>query len=213
MSALDFVTALLEAGGRVRVGPEPLAVSELADAAMMLDAALRPSLAFEPPPLSVPAGEWAIRVLHRACQALVYREIDANAVRTGLALTCPVPPSPRTCYSVDLAFQFLPELISLARGIAEQDPLVEGLRKLAEAWPLSSVGVRGLGDDLDVAPFIDDPSLRRLYADRIIERKDISRLKDPAAREAVREALGEHRYLAKEVAAVAFETKMEGTCP
>jgi hypothetical protein len=114
---------------------------------------------------------------------------------------------------VDLAFQFLPELISLARGIAEQDPLVEGLRTLAAAWPLSSVGVRDLPDYLDVTPFIDEPCLRRLYADRIVERKDLLRLNHPAAREAVREALGEHRYLAKEVAAVAFETEKEQTCP
>jgi hypothetical protein len=213
MSALDFVTALLEGGGRVRVGPDPLPASDLAGAAATLDAAVRPTLAFEPPPLSVPAGEWAILVLHRACQALVYREIDGSAVRAGLALACPVPPSPRACYSVDLAFQFLPELTSLARGIAEDDPLVAGLHALAEAWPLSSVGVRGLREGLDVSPFIDDPCLRRLYADRVIERKDLSRLTNPAARDAVRESLGEHRYLAKEVAAVAFETEKEQACP
>jgi hypothetical protein len=212
MSAVDFVTALVEGGGRVRVGPGPLAVSELASAAATLDDAIRPTLAFDPPPLSMPAGEWAILVLHGACQALVYREIDASAVRGGLALACPVRPSPRACYSVDLAFQFLPELIALARGIAESDPLVEGLRTLAEAWPLSSVGVRGLREDLDVTPFIDDATLRRLYSDRIIERKDLARLKHPAAREAVREAFGVHRYLAKEVAAVAFEAELEGTC-
>jgi len=213
MSAVEFVTALLEGDGRVRVGVEPLAVSELPGAAGVLDRAVRPTLAFDPPPLSLPAAEWAILLLHRACQALVYRDIDGQAVRAGLALACPVRPSPRACYSVDLAFQFLPELLSLARGIAEQDPLVEGLRKLAAAWPLSSVGVRDLSDDLDVTAFIDEPSLRRLYADRIVERKDLLRLKHPAAREAVREALGEHRYLAKEVAAVAFETEKEQTCP
>jgi hypothetical protein len=56
MSALDFVTALLEGGGRVRVGPDPLPASDLAGAAASLDAAVRPTLAGVPPPLSEPAG-------------------------------------------------------------------------------------------------------------------------------------------------------------
>jgi len=66
--------------------------------------------------------------------------------------------------------------------------------KIARAWPLSSVGVAGVSD-VDVDPFIDHPSLRRLYADRIVERRDASRLGDPRVRAAVREAIGAHDEL------------------
>src|SRR6185437_12009000 len=108
---------------------------------------------------------------------------------------------PQTCYSADLAFCFLPDLIKLARGIAEEDPLVTGILALAKNFPLSSVGVAGISD-MNIDAFIAHPTLRRLYADRIIEREDHSRLGHPAAREAVREALGAFPELAPKLAAM-----------
>jgi hypothetical protein len=91
-------------------------------------------------------------------------------------------------------------LIKLARGISEEDPLVTGMLALARTFPLSSVGVSGI-DNVNIDAFIAHPSLRRLYADRIIERDDVSRLSHPAAREAVREALGAFPELAPKLAA------------
>ena len=212
MAALAFVESLVD-GGRVRVGAASAPPARLAEAVRELDRLARPHLAFEPPTLAPPVGEWALLMLYRACQSLVYREIEADAVRAALAVPCPGGPSPGVCYSADVALQFLPELIGLARGIAQDDPLVQGLQGVAATWPLSSVGVRGRSAELDVSPFIDHASLRTLYADRVIERNDVSRLNHPAAREAVRAALGGFPGLAPQIAAALAEREKQEKPP
>ena len=203
MSVTEFVNSLLETG-RVRVpapGAGPAAPLEgLDDGVAALDRVARPQLAFDPPPLSPAVAGWALTVLYRACQALVYREMDARQVAEALARPCPQPPSPATSYAADLSFRYLPDVIALARGIAPQDPLVEGLTLLSKQWPLSSVGVTGVGDVVDVTPFFSDASLRQLYVDRIIEKSDASRLNDPIVRDAVRESLGDFTELAPRLA-------------
>jgi hypothetical protein len=197
-SAVAFVTNLLETG-RVKVPPGDEALDELDQAAAELDRAARTDAACEPPELDTPAASWALQIVYRACQALVFREINAETVRQTLAAPCPLPPSPAVHYSTDLSLRYLPDLLALARGIAPDDPLVAGLTALARAWPLSSVGVAGAGE-VDPSPLIDHPSLRQLYIDRIIERGDASRLAHPAVRAAIREALGAYPSLAPKLA-------------
>lgn len=174
-------------------------LTDLDDAARELDEVSRPEMAFDPPALSVPVAAWGISILHVACRALVFRDMDARAVRGALSRPCPQPTSPQACYSADLALRYLPDVIALARGIAPDDPLVGGLMDLARQWPLSSVGVTNIGD-VDVAPFIDHPSLRQLYVDRIIERADVGRVSHPLVGESVRASLGGFPRLAPKVA-------------
>ena len=203
---VDFVHSLRE-GGRVRVPDGPGLPGGLVAAVRELDRLVRPTLAGDPPPLSEAAGGWALEILYRACQFLIHRDIEADTVRQALGRPCPEPPGDAVCYSADLALQYLPDLLSLARGVAPDDPLATGLTDLARLWPLSSVGVKGLGEagGLDTEPFIGHPSLRQLYVDRIIERQDVSRLDDPAVRQAVREALGHFPELAPAVIGAAVD--------
>ena len=198
MLATDFVQDML-GSGRLRVPRDPGPPRDLGRAVRELDRLTRPDLPLDPPPLVPAAGEWALLTVFGACQALVHRDIGPDAVRAALAVPCPVPPSPAACYSADLALRVLPDLIGLARGVARDDPLVGALEALARAWPLSSVGVTGLGD-VDVRAFIDDPCLCRLYADRVIDRADLSRTDHPLVREAVRAALGAFPELAPRLA-------------
>jgi hypothetical protein len=200
MSALPFVDALLESG-RVRVPSSRAAPADLEAAVAALDHEVRPGLAFEAPALDAAVASWALTILYRGCQSLVYRDIDADAVRDALSQPCPAAePSPSVCYSADLAFRYLPDLLALARGVAADDPLVTGLTELARRWPLSSVGVKGL-EGPDVSSFVGDPALLQLYVDRIIERADQSRLTDPRVNEAVRTALGGYPELAPAIPA------------
>ena len=97
----------------------------------------------------------------------MFREIEGKS-RAVLAVPCPEPPSPSVCYSADLSLRYLPDLLSLAKGIASDDPLVHGLHAICRSWPLSSVGVPDVGE-LDTGAFLSHPTLRRLYVDRIIE--------------------------------------------
>ena len=91
-SAVAFVRSLAESG-RVSVPPDEALPADLDAAARELDAAAREEMAFDPPALHPGAAAWALTVLYRACQALVFREIDAASVQQALAAPCPQPPS------------------------------------------------------------------------------------------------------------------------
>ncbi len=199
--SLDRFLNDLASAGRVRVPREPSGVSPAADAALAsIDRRARAEFPGEAPPLSPTAARWAAVRLESACRFLVHRDLDEEDVRSGLVGGAPRP-DPGTAWSVDLTFRHLPDVLRLARGLAEGDPLVECLRSLARDWPLSSVGVPGLAP-VEAAPFIDHPGLRRLYADRILARRDASRLDDPRAAAAVREAVGAFPALAGSLATV-----------
>jgi hypothetical protein len=203
MSLPDFLNSLRE-HGRAKVAlPRPVAPQDLAEALTVLRAMDGEARAEAPPgapALQESAALWAAGVVYGASQALVFRELDAEIVKKLVATPAPsTHDAAAAAWSADLALHVLPDLVGLARGVSEGDPLVESLLALCRAWPLSSVGVRGLEG---VAPGIsaEHPALLRMYADRILEKRDLSRLADPRVREAVREALGAHPELCGEVA-------------
>jgi hypothetical protein len=194
-----FINAIQESGHVVVDAGDPKSGASLEAAIRGRDESWRNELAHEAPPLSMPSAAWAAMRMYRACQFLVYRQIEPPVIERDLAEPCPEPSSPGICYSVDLSLRVLPELLSLARGLSDDDPLVLALLKLAHEWPLSSVGIANIGD-IDIAAFIDDPCLRQLYVDRIIQRNDVSRLTDPRVSDVVREALGAYPELAPTIA-------------
>lgn len=155
----------------------------------------RQELPGDPPAFDLDVARWAALLFFRACQFVVYRDVPADVVQSELRAPLPARRRPDVDYSVDLTLRYLPDLFAFARAAAENDPLVAELRTLAVRWPLSSVGIAGLGD-LDVSGFIDHPSLRGLYVDRILARGDSTRLADPRVKAAVTTAVGLHRELA-----------------
>jgi hypothetical protein len=184
----------LATDGRVRVAAargETADVAAIEQAIRAADAAVRPTLAGDAPPLSLVAAAWALDLLEWGCRFLVHREHDAAAVAAALGRLCPEAPSPSACYSADLFLRHLPDLYRLARGVADDDPLVVQLAAVGRAWPLSSVGM-ALTGEVDCSSFMPDPALRQLYADRILARGDVGRLGDGAVRQAVRESVGDH---------------------
>ena len=207
MRYASFLSSLLETG-RVRVtGLRELTEDELRAGDLVLCAfeeQYRREMPDQPPPLEVRAARWAAVLFFRACQFAVYRDVPAQVIDEELSATnwgeClrPARPSPAVHYSVDLVFRLLPDLTRFARSAAEADPLVAHLKRLGREWPLSSVGMSDVGP-VDVGGFIDDPSLRALYADRIISTRDVSRLADPRVRDAVQQALGLHAELSPQL--------------
>lgn len=193
-----WVDDLLDSG-RVRVKPWGIPPDEPAATVLRLDQVARADAPFTAPPLAQPAAVWALSTLYCAMQALVYREVDEESVREALSASCPQDSDPAVCYSVDLSFRLLPDLISLARGAGGDDPLLDQLLSLAAAWPLSSVGIRGVGP-VDPSSFLADRCLRRIYVDRILDRGDVLRLDHPVVRDAVRAALGSYPELSPAIA-------------
>ena len=164
------------------------------------DAVQRQELGGVAPDLNEAAAEWAAVRLYRGCQALVCREMPPAEMQKMLREPCREPASVAVDYSVDLVFRFLPDLVALARRVSCDDPLVEELLALGRAWPLSSVGIEGVGA-VDATRLRAHPGVWQLYIDRILATGDVTRLNDEAVRIAVGAALGAFPELAPGVAA------------
>ena len=138
----------------------------------------------------------AAKVLESACRAVVYRQIEPVQIELSFHGTG-LHPSDDPCqhYSVDLLFRFLPQVAERAARVSESDPLLDALRTVGRQWPLSSVGMQGCEPE-SIPRALHHASLWRMYIDRIISRKDKSRLNIPLVREAVAAAIGPFPQLA-----------------
>lgn len=196
-----FLKSLVEEG-RALVGPGPLApdTGDGLAALTQLNELAGAELGLTPPTFSSPAALWAARLVYHLCQFTVCRDIDAGQINAICTAPCPEKHSPETDWSVDLTLRHLPKLFQLARHLSQADPLVQNLKQIAAAWPLSSVGIPGL-ENLPLESFIEHPALRRLYADRIVAAEDASRLTDPRVESLLRADLGIHHELAPAFAA------------
>jgi hypothetical protein len=205
MSVAAFLTELFE-HGRVKVPRPVMAIppDDLQRAERVLreqESVLRLEFPGSPPELAMPAALWAATSYYRACQLAVYRDLDAGAIDELMSAPCPDsrPPTPDSRsaarhWSVDLVFRFLPDLVKHASAASQQDPLVEKLRGWAGEWPLSSVGMANVAPQHE-EEIATHPGLLQLYVDRIMAKKDWTRLTHPAVREAVRRSLGAHGSL------------------
>ncbi len=159
----------------------------------------RLDLAGKPPEYVPAAAGWAAIMVYRACQLVVCRDVTAEEVAAALAEPVPAARCPAVDWSVDLVLRHLPEVFRLARHLSPADPLVRELRRLAAAWPLSSVGIDDLGP-LKLESFVRLGALLQLYADRVLAAADVSRLGDPRVDAALAKALGAHPELCPEIA-------------
>ncbi|MCU0864901.1 MAG: hypothetical protein MUC36_14015 [Planctomycetes bacterium] len=174
-------------------GPEAAAALRAIDAAVRIDAP--PGL----PELDLPAALWAAAALQDACSRT--DPLDPANVARGLP-SCPSDPAaPATHYSVDLVLRDLPAWLARAQAAAVATVDLTPLLALARAWPLSSVGVPGLGP-VDAGPLLQNAGLLRLYLDRILRLDDRPRAADPAVASALAERVAEHRAFARGVLAV-----------
>src|SRR5262245_212400 len=193
MSFAGFLSALFE-HGRVKIAhpQEHVPSDEIAAAEQQLEeraALVASEFPGQPPAANLPVATWAALQMYRACQLAIYRELDAGAIDELLAPACPPAEPASRHWSADLAFVFLPDLIRQAQAAAANDPLVTRLREWAAYWPLSSVGVAQV-EPRNVVEIAAHPGLLRHYVDRILGKKDWSRLADPAVRAAAAESIG-----------------------
>jgi hypothetical protein len=193
----QFLERLFEDGRVMVSAPEPVPAEELRAAEgtlAALEAVYRLDLPGEPPPLAPAAARWAAVSLFHVCQFVAYRNAGEEMMAAALGAPVPAAEAASLHYSVDLTFRFLPDLMRLARSDAENDPLLGYLRQWAVDWPLSSVGLPDVTPK-SIEPVVNHRCLLNVYCDRIIARKDRSRLGDPRVEEAVKQAVGEERNL------------------
>ena len=199
-----FLKSLAE-DGRAVVSSGPL-TNDTDDTLCVLrqmDEFARNELALDVSQLSAAAALWAARLFYQLCQFTVCRDLGEEQIAAACSLPCPEPRGPEVDWSVDLALRHLPKLFQLARHLSNADPLVAQMKKMAVAWPLSSVGIPELGA-MQLDSFIGHPALRRLYADRIIVAADAARLGDARIDDLLRADLGIHHDLASAIATKLF---------
>jgi len=150
----------------------------------------------QPPGLEPRSLGWSVAQFYRAAQCLVHRHLGDEVLARDLATSPPAPITASSVYSVDLTFRFLPDLLRLARGASEQDPLGDRIVEWGSAWPLSSVGMTlprtGPLEPNSLEPILGHPCLAALYRDRVIAAADRSRLDDPRVLLLIQEAAGAH---------------------
>lgn len=202
MSLPSFLNMLFE-HGRIRVPAfAPVAEAEFADAREVLaefETGYRQALPGEPPEFLVETACWSAAVLYRSCQCLVYRELDVQQTLPPQTTPVPGPRQAAQHYSADVVLRFLPDAWRLSRDVARGDPLVKFLHELARSWPLSSVGMPEV-EVVNLDEFADNRSLLALYADRILEREDHTRLADLRVRSAIQSSIGLFKELSPEIA-------------
>lgn len=186
----EFLRGLRESGEVVvDAAPPPELDPEVERALREHEASYRAGLIPGAPELDVNAAYWGAEKLYRACQLLTMRDAPPAVANDALLQRFEGARGAESDYAVDLTLSYLPSLFHLANRVAPDDPVLDAIRELASAWPLSSVGIPGTGASPEL-PFWENTCLRALYVDRIIASRDTSRLEDPEVAAAVRSALG-----------------------
>ena len=192
----------LSLDGRARVGSSDAAsegdLQEGLDWLVEFEREYRRHLPGKPPGLRPAALRWSVSLFYRAAQCVVHRHLGEGVVIGDLSVLNPEAPTSGCVYSVDLTFRFLPDLLRLARGASEGDPLVTRIVDWGCDWPLSSVGMilPRLGS---TEPILADRCLAAMYRDRILAAGDRSRVETPGVQLLLREAAGAHPELAASI--------------
>lgn len=176
-----FCYMLLESGSGVIVRDAWMLDQSARDATaadlLGFEKSYRLSLPHQPPKPQPAPLVWGAQTLAWAASLLVDRDQGDTQLPQELRSTFPKTRDPETLYSVDIMLRFLPSLVERADNIDPHDPLLATLRELAESFPLSSVGAAGLNSaNFELSAIEAQPCLRRLYVDRIVERRDKSRV-------------------------------------
>lgn len=145
------------------------------------------------PAFDAGAGLWAAQYVYRAIQLVMLRNLGTEAIAEHLA-SYEGEATPPVIYSVDLCFRHLPSLLSLAKGLAPEDPLVLHLKETLRSWPYSSATM-DLDAEADVSVIFSDASLQQGYVDRIMVSGNIKKASRERIQAQVKAALGDHAAL------------------
>ncbi|MCW3463831.1 hypothetical protein [Chitinophaga nivalis] len=194
MNLSAFISHLIREG-QVTVADtiHPFSTQEIQDTATVLHQYYENDILDMPgtaPAFDEKAAMWAAIYIYRAVQLAMLRQLGEEQIKI---LLTPYPDAitPEAIYGADLCLRYLPDLVSLSKGLSPDDPLVQHLKETAAVWPFSSTGM-----NIPVTAVLDHilahPSLLQAYADRIIASRDTDRCRIPAVKEAVKASLGNY---------------------
>lgn len=116
------------------------------------------------------AAVWAAKVLYRSAQLyLIRKDTDKNLDKLIPPFTSKTDIS--AILSADLSLRFLPQIISALKDADSEDPLIKMLEKIVTQFHYSAVGSDLEFDKINWEEELQDKTYRKLYLERIVEKK------------------------------------------
>jgi hypothetical protein len=161
---------------------------------------------FTAPPFDSSAAIWAAKIVYTAAQLLLYRK-DESQDLPALLPEYTIEIDSASMVSADLVLRFLPEILSKAIDLDEDDALVPILRRHLQTFHYTGIlfaAFDKLPGNLDTAiekeiqyapgysTLSENQCFRQLYIDRIINFKHKGLAEQPLINQQIKAALGNH---------------------
>lgn len=144
---------------------------------------------YQSPAYDSHSAVWAARTLYIFTQLVLYRKHDEKEV-AGLFSPFDGEIYPGSLLSADLCLRFLPQLRSGIKNIDIEDVILPEFDKVLQEWHYSSIGTSFEIEKADFSIILKNDCLKQLYADRIVERKDLKLAEYPVWKEIIQGNLG-----------------------
>jgi hypothetical protein len=146
---------------------------------------------FEAPPFDPAAALWAAKTVYTASQLMLHRQ-NKPADLDAFFPAYPGTPTPGAVLSADLTLRFTPDILVNLKLMDPEDRLSDLLESHLNTWHYSAIGYKWESGELDFSVITSNPCLFQLYADRVVERKDIRLARHPSLINTVSASLGLH---------------------
>jgi MoxR-vWA-beta-propeller ternary system domain bpX4 len=143
---------------------------------------------FTAPKFDAAAALWGAKTTYTICQLILYRENKVEELQQLLpSYTGEITAA--AILSADLCLRFLPQVLKNTRSIDPDDTLIAIAENHLQQWHYSGIGYP-LTKTIDLAMVTNDKCLAQLYADRVIQKKDMQRAQQPLLHEKIKAIMG-----------------------
>lgn len=144
---------------------------------------------FTAPELDLKAALWGAKTVYIAAQLILYRE-NKDADLDALLPDFEGEVTPSTIMSADLCLRFLPDMLVQLKLIDTLDPLIEVLEEKLIRWHYSGVQYPLETERLDFEAIYGHACLKQMYANRIVEHKQVRLAKIPVFQQLIQANFG-----------------------
>lgn len=113
---------------------------------------------------------WAAKVLYHSAQLYLIRENTAKNLQQ-LIPSFKGKRDTSSIISADLSLRFLPQIISVLHNVDPEDSLIKILKNILQQFHYSGIGYDLDLEKIDWEEELNDKTYRKLYLERIVEKK------------------------------------------
>lgn len=147
---------------------------------------------FEAPVFNAKASIWASKIVYFSAQLLLYRE-HKEAELNSLLPDFDGIIDASALLSADLCLRFLPQIVLEIDKIDPEDVVLNLLNKKLETFHYSAIGFELPAENLRLDGIFENPCLKQLYLDRIVEKKAHKLTLLPQINESLKANFGDYK--------------------